>query len=576
MAIAVALSTVNAMTLSPALCALIMKPHRDLKAGEKLNFSSRFHIAFDSAFNGIVSKYRDQVFFFLKYKNFSFLLVILACVGLFYFLYNTKTALVPNEDTGTIFVNIQTPPGYSYYETGKVADIVEKHINEVDEIQAYSAVVGVSMIGGSGATSAMFVLRLKDWSYRPDPDQYVDAVVAKLYALTNHITDARVMIVAPPLITGFGMNNGFEVHVQDQKGGTIEDLAMYANNFIYELGQRPEIGRAQTTFDIKYPQYIIEVDAAMCVKNGVSPTSVLSSISGYIGGSYVSNMNKFSKLYRVMLQAHTEDRLDLAALENMFVRNSDGEMSPITQYVNIERVYGSQSLSRFNLFPSISVSGTPGDGYSSGQALQAIREVAAQTLPVGYGFEFGGLSREEESSSGSSTLIIFAICIIFVYLILCALYESLFIPLAVILSVPFGLLGSFLFANMFNLSNDIYMQTGLIMLIGLLAKTAILLTEYASERRRQGISISQSAIMAAKVRLRPILMTSMTLIFGMLPLVFATGVGANGNISLGVGVVGGMFVGTIALIFIVPALFVIFQTIEEAVIPKRVLPKVED
>ncbi|MFI3306006.1 MAG: efflux RND transporter permease subunit [Rikenellaceae bacterium] len=576
MAVAVALSTLNALTLSPALCALIMRPHRDLEAGEKLNFSSRFHFAFDAAFNDLVQKYRDQVFFFLKYKNFSFMLVLAACGGLMFFINTTKTALVPSEDVGTIFINIQSPIGYSYNETNKLAKRVEERIVDIEEIQAYSSVVGVSMLGGTGATSAMFIVRLKDWDDRPDDDQYVTAIVNEIYARTSDIAAARIMVIAPPMISGFGNNNGFNVNIQDQKGGTIEDLGLYTDAFIAALSERVEIERAQTSFDIRYPQYLIDVDAAICERNGVSPNDVLSTISGYVGGSYASNLNKFSKLYRVMIQASPNDRLDARSMENMYVRNSDGEMSPVTQYINIERIYGSQNLSRFNLFPAISVNGTPADGYSSGQAIEAIREVAEEVLPVGYGYEFGGLTREEESSSGNTSAIIFAICIIFVYLILCALYESIFIPLAVILSVPFGLLGSFLFANVFNLSNDIYMQTGLIMLIGLLAKTAILLTEYASECRRQGMSISQSALTAAKVRLRPILMTSLTFVFGMLPLVFASGVGANGNISLGVGVVGGMLIGTVALIFIVPALFVIFQTIEESVIPKREIPDMNE
>ncbi len=577
MAVAVALSTLNALTLSPALCALIMRPHRDLEAGEKLNFSSRFHFAFDAAFNELVKKYRDQVFFFLKYKNFSFMLVLAASVGLMFFINTTKTALVPSEDVGTIFINIQSPIGYSYNETNKLAKRVEERITDIEEIQAFSSVVGVSMLGGTGSTSAMFIVRLKDWDERPDDDQYVTSIVNQIYAKTSDISAARIMVIAPPMISGFGNNNGFNVNIQDQKGGTIEDLGKYTNAFIAALSKREEIGRAQTSFDIRYPQYLIDVDAAICERNGVSPTDVLRTISGYVGGSYASNLNKFSKLYRVMIQAAPDNRLDIRSLENMYVRNSEGEMSPVTQYINVERIYGSQNLSRFNLFPAISVNGTPADGYSSGQAIEAIREVAAEVLPVGYGYEFGGLTREEESSSGYSSAIIFAICIIFVYLILCALYESIFIPLAVILSVPFGLLGSFLFANIFNLSNDIYMQTGLIMLIGLLAKTAILLTEYASERRRQGMPITQAALTAAKVRLRPILMTSLTLIFGMLPLVFASGVGANGNISLGVGVVGGMLIGTVALIFIVPALFVIFQTIEERVMPKREIPEmIED
>ena len=323
------------------------------------------------------------------------------------------------------------------------------------------------------------------------------------------------------------------------------------------------------------PQYLVEVDAARCKRNGVSPSEVLNVLSGYIGGNYASNMNRFSKLYRVMVQASPEFRLDTEALNNMFVRNSDGEMSPVSQYLTLTRVYGAETLSRFNLFSAISVNGTPAAGYSSGQAIQAVREVAEETLPEGYGFEFGGMSREE-ASSGSTTTLVFVICVVFIYLILCALYESLFIPIAVILSVPFGLAGSFLFAKMFGLENNIYLQTGLIMLIGLLAKTAILLTEYASERRRHGMTITQAAISAAQVRLRPILMTSLTMIFGMLPMMFSSGVGANGNISIGVGTVGGMLIGTIALLFIVPVLFIVFQTLQERLMPERKLPKIEE
>ncbi len=568
MAIAVAISTINALTLSPALCALIMTPHRDVKSGEKVNFSYRFHKAFEASFQKIVNKYKNQVFFFLKHKYFAFLLVVIACSGLYYLMNNTKTALVPNEDIGVCFVMVQCSPGYSHAETAKVMAEIEKSIQQIEEVRVYSKVIGVSMLASQGSNNGMFILKLKDWSERTEEHQSVDAITSRIYAMTSGITSAQIIVVAPPMITGFGMSNGFEVHVQDRKGGSVEDLAMYANNFIDALSQRPEVARAQTSFSIKFPQYLVDVDAATCERNGVSPNDVLSAISGYIGGSYSSNMNKFSKLYRVVMQASIDQRLDLNSLENIYVRNSSGDMTPVAQYVKIEKVYGAQALSRYNLFPSISVNGTPEEGYSSGQAIAAVEQVARETLPVGYGFEFGGLTREE-SGSADTSVIIFVICIIFVFLILCALYESIFIPLAVILSVPFGLAGSFIFANIFGLTNDIYMQTGLIMLIGLLAKTAILLTEYASERRRQGMSITQAAITAAKVRLRPILMTSLTLVFGMIPLMFASGVGANGNISLGVGVVGGMLIGTASLLFIVPALFVIFQTIEERVIPKR-------
>ena len=342
-----------------------------------------------------------------------------------------------------------------------------------------------------------------------------------------------------------------------------------------ELNRRPEISRATTSFDTKYPQYLLEVDAARCKRNGVSPSDVLGVVSGYVGGTYASNMNRFSKLYRVMVQASAETRLDTEAMNNMFVRNAGGEMSPISQYVTLTRIYGPQSISRFNLFSAISINGQAANGYSSGEAIKAVREVAADVLPAGYGFEFGGMSREE-AASGNSTAIIFVICVVFIYLILCALYESIFIPIVVILAVPFGLAGSFLFANMFGLENNIYLQIGLLMLIGLLGKTAILITEYASARRAEGMSIPMAALSAAKARLRAILMTSLTMVFGMLPLMFATGVGANGNISIGVGTVGGMLIGTIALLFVVPALFIIFQTIEEKVMPKREKPQITE
>lgn len=391
---------------------------------------------------------------------------------------------------------------------------------------------------------------------------------------TAFISSADIMPFTRPMIPGYGVNSGFEVYVQDQKGGTTEDLQKYTRQFLDALNQRPEIGRATTSFDTKFPQYLVEVDAARCKRNGVSPADVLSTLSGYVGGNYASNMNRFSKLYRVMVQAPPQFRLDTESLHSIFVRNDSGEMSPISQYLKLTRVYGSEMLTRFNLFSAIQVNGAAATGYSSGQAIKAIQEVAAQTLPTGYGFEFGGMSREE-SNTGNTTTLVFVICVVFIYLILCALYESLFVPLAVILSVPFGLAGSFLFARMFGLENNIYLQTGLIMLIGLLSKTAILLTEYASERRRHGMSIMQAAVSAAQIRLRPILMTSLTMIFGMLPLMFSTGVGANGNISIGVGTVGGMLIGTIALLFIVPPLFMVFQYLQEKWMPERQFPKIE-
>ena len=421
---------------------------------------------------------------------------------------------------------------------------------------------------GQGSSTGSFMIRLHDWKDRPNKEDHIDAVIEEIHRRTDDISSADIMVYTRGMIPGYGASSGFEVYVQDQKGGKLDDLENISKNFIAELNKRPEISRAKTSFDSKYPMYLVEVDAAQCLRNGTSPGDVLSVLAGYVGGSYASNMNRFSKLYRVMYQAAPEYRLDTESLQNMFVRTSNGEMSPINQYLKLTRIYGPQSISRFNLFTAISINGQAAEGYSSGQAIQAVREVADKVLPAGYGYEFGGMSREE-ADTGNSVAVIFAICVIFIFLILCALYESIFIPIVIILSVPFGLAGSFLFARWFGLENNIYLQIGLLMLIGLLAKTAILLTEYASQKRAEGMSITMAAMSAAKVRLRPILMTSLTMIFGMLPLMFASGVGANGNISIGVGTVGGMLIGTLALIIVVPALFIVFQYIEEKIMPKR-------
>lgn len=575
MAAAVAISLINALTLSPALCALIMTPHQSVKEGRKLSLSSRFHMAFDTAFHRLVMKYKTGVLFMLKRKWFAGALLAVACVGLVVLMMTTKTGFVPNEDMGTVFVDVRTSPGNSVYETRKVMEQVDSCIRTIPQIELQSNTTGNSQLSGQASCNGMFTIRLKNWSERPDKEDAVDAVIDEINRRTAHISSAEVMAYTRPMIPGYGVSSGFEVYVQDQKGGTTEDLLKYTRDFIDALNKRPEIGRATTSFDTKFPQYLVEVDAARCKRNGVSPSDVLSTLSGYIGGNYASNMNRFSKLYRVMVQASPEFRLDTESLNNMFVRNDNGEMTPISQYLKLTRVYGSEVLTRFNLFSAIQVNGAPATGYSSGQAIKAVKEVAAQTLPTGYGFEFGGMSREE-SNAGNTTTVIFVICVVFIYLILCALYESLFIPLAVILSVPFGLAGSFLFARIFGLENNIYLQTGLIMLIGLLSKTAILLTEYASERRRHGMSIMQAAISAAQIRLRPILMTSLTMIFGMLPMMFSTGVGANGNISVGVGTVGGMLIGTIALLFIVPPLFMVFQYLQEKFMPERKVPQIDN
>ena len=568
MAVAVGISLINSLTLSPALCALIMTPHQEVVEGQKASFSSRFHRAFESAFGSLVAKYSKVVMFMFKRRWLTFILLAVACGGLAYLMNTTKTGLVPKEDMGTINVDVRTPPGTNIAETDMVLDEIDRRISTIPQIMAYSRTTGYAGQFGQGSSTGNFVIRLHDWEDRKGKGDDVDSVMDEIYARTADINSADIMVYTRGMIPGYGSSNGFELYVQDQKGGKLEDLEKITSDFIIEFNKRPEISRAKTAFDSSYPMYLVEVDAVQCKRNGISPGDVLSVLSGYIGGSYASNMNRFSKLYRVMFQAAPEYRLDTESLQNMFVRNSKGEMSPVNQYLKLTRIYGPQSISRFNLFTAISINGQAANGYSSGQAIKAVREVADKVLPSGYGFEFGGMSREE-ADTGNSVAVIFGICIVFIYLILCALYESIFIPIVIIVSIPFGLAGSFLFARMFGLENNIYLQIGLLMLIGLLAKTAILLTEYASQKREEGMSISQAALSAAEARLRPILMTSLTMIFGMLPLMFATGVGANGNISIGVGTVGGMLIGTLALLIIVPPLFIIFQHIEEKVMPKK-------
>ena len=568
MAVAVGISLLNSLTLSPALCALIMTPHEEVKPGEKASFSSRFHKAFDAGFGKIVDKYKHVVLFMFKRKWLTVILLIVACGGLYYMMNTTKTGLVPKEDMGSINMDVRTPPGTNIAETEKVMAEIDRRISTIPQIKAYSRTTGWGQMFGQGSSTGNFMIRLHDWKDRPEAEDHIDAVIAEIHRRTDDITSADIMVYTRGMIPGYGASSGFEVYIQDQKGGKLEDLEKISKDFIAELNKRPEISRAKTSFDSKFPMYLVEVDAAQCKRNGTSPGDVLNVLAGYVGGSYASNMNRFSKLYRVMLQASPEHRLDTESLQNMFVRTSSGNMSPINQYLRLTRIYGPQSISRFNLFTAISINGQAADGYSSGQAIQAVRETAAKILPAGYGYEFGGMSREE-ADTGSSVAIIFVICVVFIFLILCALYESIFIPVVIILSVPFGLAGSFLFARWFGLENNIYLQIGLLMLIGLLAKTAILLTEYASQKRSEGMSITMAAMAAAKARLRPILMTSLTMIFGMIPLMFASGVGANGNISIGVGTVGGMLIGTLALLVIVPALFIVFQWIEEKVMPKR-------
>lgn len=569
MAVAVGISAINALTLSPALCALILRPNEILIDGKKPEFSTRFRMAFDTIFKRLVVKYKMGAEFFIKRKWLVWVSFATSVLLLFYFMSTTKTSLVPSEDTGSIFVSLDAPAGSTLAETAGIMDKVEKVLMGIPQIDNFNKVAGFGMGSGSGSSHGMFIIKLKHWNERQGEKNSVDAISAEIYKRTAHIKNANLFVFSPPMISGYGTGNSFEVYMQDRAGKGIDALSKVTDDFLAELNKRPEIQMAYTSFSANFPQYRVDVDEAQCQRAGITTDGVLSVLSGYFGSVYASNFNRFTKLYRVIIQAPSDSRKNIQSLDNIFVKTSGG-MAPVSQFVKLTKTYGAESLTRFNMFSSINVQGMPASGYSSGDVINAVKEVAERTLPTGYGYEFSGMTREEEQMTNShETVIIYGICILFIYLILCALYESLFIPMAVILSVPFGLMGSFLFARMWGIENNIYLQTGLIMLIGLLSKTAILQTEYATERRKEGMSLVQAAISAAGARFRPILMTVLTMIFGMLPLMFASGVGANGNTSLGVGVVGGLLVGTTALLFVTPVFFITFQYIEERVMGKR-------
>ena len=571
MAVAVGISAINALTLSPALCALLLKPYINEDGTQKNNFAARFRKAFNSAFDVMVDKYKTIVLFFIKRRWLTWSLLACSVVLLVLLMNNTKTSLVPDEDQGVIFVNVSTAAGSSLTTTDEVMERIEKRLMEIPQLKHVQKVAGYGLLAGQGSSFGMLILKLKPWDERPGDEDNVQSVIGQVYARTADIKDASVFAISPGMIPGYGMGNALELHMQDKMGGDMNEFFTTTQQYLGALNQRPEISMAYSTFDVRYPQWTVEVDAAKCKRAGITPDAVLSTLSGYYGGQYVSNFNRFSKVYRVMIQADPVFRLDETSLDNAFVRMSNGEMAPLSQFVTLTRSYGAESLSRFNMYNSIAVNAMPADGYSTGDAIKAVQETAEQSLPKGYGYDYGGITREENQQSGT-TIIIFGICFLMIYLILSALYESFIIPFAVLLSVPCGLMGSFLFAWMFGLENNIYLQTGLIMLIGLLAKTAILLTEYAAERRKAGMGLIASAVSAAKARLRPILMTALTMIFGLFPLMMSSGVGANGNRSLGTGVVGGMTIGTLALLFIVPTLFIAFQWLQERLRPVQSVP----
>ncbi len=575
MAFAIGISAINALTLSPALCAVFLKPHKKEddeldedgkpKRSRRPSLVSRFHDGFNKNYDKLLGVYRRCVQFFIRTKWLALGIVAVVIAVLIFLMNTTSTGFVPNEDTGTVMISMSLPPASGQDRTIAVADAVDKIVGQLPEVDSRMTVQGYSLLGGQGNNQAMCIVKLKPWDER---ERRSDEIIKTLYMQTGMaVKDGTVMIFAPPMVAGYGASSGFTVELQDKTGGDINKLFQIEQQFCAELMKHPEVQMAYSAFNPSYPQYMVNVDEAKAARAGLGTSGVLATLQGYYGGMYVSNFNRFGKIYRVMLQADPAARVSPETLNQIKVRTATG-MTPITDFVSLSRVYAPQSLSRFNMYSNIEVTGTVNQGYSSGQALKVVEEVASKVLPTGYGYEYSGLSREEAKSTNSTTTI-FILCLLFVYLILSALYESYILPLAVILSVPMGLFGSFVFANIFGVENNIYLKISLIMLIGLLAKNAILIIQFSLERRRTGMSIVGSAVAGAQARLRPILMTSLAMIIGLLPLMLANGVGANGNRSLGTGAVGGMLIGTILQVLIVPTLFVIFQSAQEKIKPLR-------
>ena len=581
MAISIAFSALNALTLSPALCAIFLKPHDSEHKQKKMSMVDRFHTSFNAAYDSLLKSYKKRVVFFIHKKWLSFGLVAASIVLLMFFMKTTPTGMVPNEDTGTIMGAVTLPPGTSQERAMEVLAKVDSLVAAEPAVQSRTIISGYSFIGGQGPSYGSVIIKLKDWEER-SMMQNSDIIYSTLFLRAQKvIKDAQVLFFAPPMIPGYSVSSDIELNMQDKTGGTLDHFFEVVKSYTAALEARPEINSAKTTFNPSFPQYQLDIDAAACKKAGISPSDILSTMQGYFGGLYASNFNRFGKMYRVMIQAEPDATKNMESLNGVKVRGSNGEMAPITQFVSMKKVYGPDIINRFNLYTSMKVMVAPASGYTSGQALQAIAEVAKENLPMGFGYELGGMVREEAQTSGSTTGIIFVLCFVFVYLLLSAQYESYILPLAVLLSVPFGLMGSFIFVNGFSalgsipalkmilgtMSNDIYMQIALIMLMGLLAKNAILIVEFALDRRKQGMSISWAAVLGAAARLRPILMTSLAMIVGLIPLMLAMGVGAHGNRTLGASAIGGMLIGMIFQIFIVPVLFVVFQWLQEKVKP---------
>jgi hypothetical protein len=579
MAIAIGFSALNALTLSPALCAIFLKPHEE-HGEKKSTFVNRFHTAFNTHYDNIVKKYKKHVLFFIQKKWLSAGIVTASVVLLIVFMNITPTGMVPNEDTGTIMGVVTLPPGTSQERAMEVLNRVDSLVAADPAVESRTVISGFSFIGGQGPSYGSLIIKLKNWEERSTMQNSTIVYATLFMRAQKIIKEAQVLFFAPPMIPGYSASSDIELNMQDKTGGDLNHFFEVVNNYTAALEARPEINSAKTSFNPNFPQYMLDIDAAACKKAGISPSDILSTMQGYFGGLYASNFNSFGKMYRVMIQAEPDATKNLESLASIKVRNGN-EMAPITQFVSIKKIYGPDIISRFNLYTSMKVMVAPATGYTSGQALAAISEVAKENLPTGFSYELGGMAREEAETSGSTTGLIFVLCFVFVYLLLSAQYESYILPLAVLLSIPFGLLGSFLFVNgmsaignipmlkmiMGSMSNDIYMQIALIMLMGLLAKNAILIIEFALDRRKMGMSITWAAVLGAAARLRPILMTSLAMIVGLIPLMMASGAGANGNRTLGTSAIGGMLIGMILQIFIVPALFVAFQYLQEKIKP---------
>lgn len=585
MAVSIVISAVNALTLSPALCAIFLKPKSEEEGAGKMSFVDRFHAGFNHVFDKVTNKYKKGVERVVNHRVATAIGVVAGFALLVLGMIFTSTGLVPDEDTGTLFCTVSAAPGTSQERTKQIANEIDSMLASNPAIERRVQIVGYNFIAGQGSDQATFIIKLKPFGERSngffnkikatftgDPMRWfvnpleATSVLGMIYKQTAAIKDAQILAFPPPMIPGFAMNNGVSMTLQDKTGGDLNKFFKVAQDYIAALNKRPEIQKAMTTYNPNYPQYMVDVDVAKCKQAGTSPVSVLSVMQGYYGGLYASNYNAYGKLFRVMIQGDAATRMRPDGLSNIYVRLGDGSMAPVSEFITLRRVYGPSNIARFNLFTSINLNITPNG--TTGEALKACEEVAKESLPMGYGYEYSGLTRSEAEAS-NSTAMIFVLCLVFVYLILSAQYESYLLPLSVILSIPFGLAGAFLFTMLFGHSNDIYMQISLIMLIGLLAKNAILIVQFALERRQTGMAIRYSAILGAAARLRPILMTSLAMIIGLLPMMFASGVGKNGNQTLGAAAVGGMLLGTLFQLFIVPSLFCIFQWLQEKLTPLK-------